>query len=114
MPPFSYLVICHDNIVRGIYSLNMFRTPEFRAQNGIRALIEIDNLEIEIRELTENIQLNLRLTQEPTTPFDFDQFIENYEQDWEEPEPIFTDNGNLYTDLEDVPLDDSDWGYRSD
>jgi hypothetical protein len=74
LPPFSYLVICLNNQIHEIINLNMFRTAEFRSNNGIRAQIELDCFEIDIRELAKGLQMNFRLTQEPVSPFDFTDF----------------------------------------
>jgi hypothetical protein len=129
LPPFSYLVICLNNQIREIINLNMFRTAEFHENNGIRAQIELDCLEIIVRELVEGIQMNFRLTQEPISPFDFtdfSRFLEQYDQvgdNLDDPKPHYYNNNNrvyisrpegYYNDNSDYSVDDEDWGYRSD
>jgi hypothetical protein len=45
----------------------MFRTPEFREENGIRAQIEIENIEFSIGETAYGLPMEHRLLQNPVT-----------------------------------------------
>jgi hypothetical protein len=49
----SYLVIYQDKT-------NMFSSPDLRKQNGIRAQIEIDNIEVTVGETTYGLQIDIR------------------------------------------------------